>query len=113
MMLPRRIGLFSCWLLGLLLDVLYGTPLGQHGLALVIGAFLIMRFSEYIRAYRLWQQGLLLLPIFLVYEFLLFWIDGLSGHVAEPLWRWAPAFTSALCWPPLCEFLRQYVAVQR
>jgi rod shape-determining protein MreD len=106
---PRQVGLLVCWGLGIVMDVLYGTSLGQHALALVACGFFLLQFNEFIRSYRLWQQAVLFLPLFLLYEFLLFWMDGLNGRPAEPLWRWAPAITSALCWPFLCGLMRGFI----
>jgi rod shape-determining protein MreD len=105
--MPLRFNLTAGWCLGLLMDVMYGTVLGEHALALVIACFIVARFSDLIRSYRYLLQMLFLLPVFLVYEFVLFWIDGLTGHSADPLWRWAPVASSVLCWPLLSYFLRR------
>ena len=105
--MPRRFGLLAGWCLGLLLDILFGTVLGQHALALVLCCFLVSKFGEFIRSYRLWQQAMLFLPVFLVYEFVLFWIEGLTGRSFDPLWRWAPAVSSSLCWPVIVIFFGQ------
>jgi rod shape-determining protein MreD len=87
--------------------MLNGSTLGQHALALVICAFIVLKLNEFIRSYRMWQQALLFLPIFLLYEFILFWMDALTGRSAEPLWRWAPVLSSTLLWPPLSFLLRR------
>lgn len=105
LMPTRQFGLIAAWCVGLLLDVLYGTALGQHALALLLCTFIVLRLGEFIRSYRVWQQALLLMPIFVFYEFLLFWLDGLSGRNAEPLWRWAPVASSTLLWPALSMLL--------
>ena len=107
LMLNRRFGLLANWCVGLLLDVLTGSALGQHALALVLCAFLVIKFNEFIRSYPIWQQALLFLPIFMLYEFVLFWMDALTGHSVEPLWRWAPVISSTLLWPPLSFLLRR------
>lgn len=107
LMSNRRFGLLASWCIGLVLDVLNGSALGQHALALVVCAFIVIKLSEIIRSYRSWQQALLLLPVFVVYEFILFWMDGLSGRSAEPLWRWAPVISSTLLWPVLSFLLRR------
>lgn len=103
----RPMGLLGSWCIGLMLDVMNGTALGQHALALVLCVFILIKFSEFIRSYRIWQQALLFLPIFLIYEFTLFWMDNLTGRSAEPLWRWAPVVSSTLLWPPLSFLLQR------
>ncbi len=107
LMSNRRFGLLASWCIGLALDVLNGSALGQHALALVVCAFIVIKLNDFIRSYRSWQQALLMLPIFMVYEFILFWMDGLSGRSAEPLWRWAPVISSTLLWPLLSFLLRR------
>jgi rod shape-determining protein MreD len=107
LMLGNRFGLLASWLIGLVLDVLNGSALGQHALALVLCAFIVIKLNEFIRSYRAWQQALLFFPIFMAYEFILFWMDGLTQRTAEPLWRWAPVVTSTLLWPPVSLLLRR------
>lgn len=97
--LPRHFGLLGGWVLGLILDVVMGTPLGQHALALAIGCYVLLKLSDLLEDYPAWQQTFALIPVFTVYEFILFWADGLIGHSVEPLWRWAPVLTSVLLWP--------------
>lgn len=96
---PRRFGVISAWVCGLLMDVVYATPLGQHALALAICAFAVFKLKELLWEFPVVQQSFVLLPVFLVYEFILFWIDGVSGRSVEPLWRWLPALTTAVIWP--------------
>ena len=99
LMQPLRFGIGMAWCCGLLIDVLYGTPLSQHGLALAIAAYLVVKLRELLWAFPYWQQALLLLAILFVYEFILFWIDGIVGYDVEPFRRWFPAVPSALIWP--------------
>lgn len=105
--LSGRFRLLASWCIGLIMDVLYGTALGQHALALVICAFIVSKLNEFIRSYRIWQQALLFLPIVITYEFVLFWMDGLAHRSVDPLWRWAPVISSALLWPLLSFVLRR------
>ena len=41
LMEPRRFGVISAWICGMFLDASYGTPLGQHALALAIVTFVV------------------------------------------------------------------------
>lgn len=96
---PARFGVFAAWVCGLLMDVVYGTPLGQHALALAVLAFAAFKLKDLFRDAPALQQSILLLPLLLVYEFILFWIDGVGGRSVDPLWRWLPALTTAAVWP--------------
>lgn len=96
---PARFGVFAAWVCGLLMDVVYGTPLGQHALALAVLTFAAFKLKDLFRDAPALQQSVLLLPLLLVYEFILFWIDGVGGRSVDPLWRWLPALTTATVWP--------------
>ena len=39
---PHYLGLLTAWCLGIAQDVLYGTPFGQHALALTLVVFLVL-----------------------------------------------------------------------
>ena len=96
---PRVFGLMACWCCGLVLDVLYGAPLGEHALALAVAAYLVIRLRETLWALPRMQQAALMLPVFAAYAFILFWVDGAISAAADPLWRWLPVATTTLLWP--------------
>ncbi|NNC23896.1 rod shape-determining protein MreD [Salinisphaera sp. USBA-960] len=99
LMQPTRFGVGTAWLGGLLLDVIFGTPLGQHALALALAAYATVRLRSILWTLAPLQQLVLLLPIFAGYEFVLFWIDGVMGVSTSMLWRWLPVLTTGLIWP--------------
>lgn len=96
---PRRFGIFTAWLCGLPLDVITNALLGQHGLALGLAAFATIKLRDLLLALPIWQQSIVLLPVFALYEFTLFWIDGINGRMIPPLWRWLPVLSTAVIWP--------------
>lgn len=100
-----RLGFLISWCAGLLMDGLTGSLLGEHALALVILSFCAMKLARFIRTFPLWQQSLALIPLLIVYEFILFWIDGTVGRSAPMLWRWLPVLSSVLLWPLLAYSL--------
>lgn len=95
----RFFGLIVAWCCGIVLDVLYGTPLTEHGLAMAVAAYVVIKGRPLLLSLSLFQQALLMLPVFALYEFILFWIDGVADLAADPLWRWLPIGTSAVLWP--------------
>ncbi|MES1944870.1 rod shape-determining protein MreD [Salinisphaera sp. PC39] len=99
MVQPQRFGVIAAWGSGLLMDVVYTTPLGQHGLALAVCAYAVFKLKDLLLDFPAIQQSVVLLPLFLVYEFILFWIDGVNGRSVDPLWRWLPALSTAVVWP--------------
>lgn len=96
---PRRFGIFAAWLCGFPLDVITNSLLGQHGLALGLAAFAALKLRDLLLALPIWQQGIVLLPAFALYEFMLFWIDGINGRTVAPLGRWLPVLSTAVIWP--------------
>lgn len=105
MALPSRVSIGWCWLAGLGLDVLMGTLLGQHALALALVGWVVARMYLQVRVYPEWQQALVLVALVGMYEFVLFWTDGISGTRSEA--RWGPVLTTALLWPWALVLLRR------
>ena len=99
MMWPRQISLGSAWVTGLILDVLQGSVLGQHALALTMVSYITMRFHLQIRIFPLWQLTATVFALLLAEAFILFWIDGVAGHPATGYARWTQALTGAVLWP--------------
>ena len=93
------------WIAGLALDVLFNSLLGEHALALVTVAFLVRRLRSTLILFSPLQISLALIPVWVVYAFLMFWIDGLSHHTAVPALRWLPVISSSLLWPIAAGFM--------
>ncbi|MGH8528448.1 MAG: rod shape-determining protein MreD [Nevskiales bacterium] len=96
---PSRFGMFIAWGMGLVLDVATAGVLGQHALAMVVSIYVLMRMRGVLRMAPMWQQCLLLLLVVVLYEFVLFWMDGVAGRSADPWYRWVPVLTTPLFWP--------------
>ena len=56
MMWPRLFGLGSAWIIGLILDILQGSLLGQHAMALLVVGYLTIRFHLQIRIFRIYRH---------------------------------------------------------
>jgi len=98
---PRIMGLTLAWACGLLMDVLVGTVLGQHALGFLLVAYITHRQQLRVRVFPLLHQTFTVLMLFAVYEFVVFWIDGIVGPAITAWQRWLPVGTSALLWPVL------------
>jgi rod shape-determining protein MreD len=102
---PRAGGIGLGFACGLMLDVFQGPVLGEHALALAMIAYIAGREHQRIRSKPAFQQSLLVFLGLLIYEFVLFAIDGWTGHpVTSPL-RWLHCLTGALVWPPVAAVL--------
>lgn len=102
---PRISGLMFGWLCGLAVDVLTGKILGQHAVAFLLVAFLTHKIQLRMRVFPIYHQTLTVFMLMAVYEFVVFWIDGIIGPAITTWVRWLPVFTSALLWPLLVAIL--------
>ncbi len=105
LMWPRYFGVGSAWLVGLLLDVLHGTLLGQHALALSVVAYLVLRFHLQMRIFPLWQLTMTVFALLAVNAFIVLWVDGLAGQGRLSLARWAPVVTGVILWAPVMAIM--------
>jgi rod shape-determining protein MreD len=64
-----------------------------------------VREHQRIRSKPSFQQALFVFAALLIYEFVLFAIDGWSGHPVTSLQRWGHTVTGALVWPPAAAIL--------
>jgi rod shape-determining protein MreD len=104
---PRRYGLMSAFWLGIVVDTLSGSLLGQHSLALLIIVYLSQRLYLRIRAFPASQVATIVIALLAVYELVLLVIDGFAGRQVPFVERWGPVVTGGLLW------LLVLVAVER
>ncbi len=98
---PGRYGVGIAWVIGLVLDVLKGSVLGEHALMLAVTAFLTVKFCQRLRVFPIWQQTATVSAIAAVYILIGMWIDGITGDMEGGFLRLAPILTAALVWPPV------------
>jgi len=103
---PRYTGIMTGWVLGLLLDVLTGTLLGQNALALAVVAFVVHRFHRQVRVLPLWQQGVSVFGLVFLYQVLILWITGIRGMPVLASAYWSSPLVSMLLWPWVFIVLR-------
>lgn len=106
MAVPDRVGIFSGWFLGLLLDVQQSTVLGQNALGLTLIAFITIKSYQRMRVYPLSQQAILICLYLLFYELIMLLIMNYTGTSTRDWTYWMPAITSMLLWPWLFIILR-------
>jgi rod shape-determining protein MreD len=105
--LPDRLGVFFAFLMGLLLDVFVGYPLGIQSALFAVIAYIGLGWHKRIRNYQPLQQAALVLFIIVLYLVLkqIFW-----GFLGRPMfshpWFLLPALSSAFFWPLVYFSLR-------
>ena len=102
---PRSYNVGSAWIIGILLDVAQGTLLGQHALALCVVVYVTIKFHLLMRVFPLLQLTATVFALLALYQFLLFWINGVAGVTAPAIDYWASVITGAIVWPFLAMFL--------
>jgi len=105
MRLPRTWSVGSAWIVGIILDVSYGTLLGQHALALAVVVFVTIRSHLLMRVFPLLQLTATVFALLATYQCILFWVNGVAGVTAPSITYWAPVITGTLLWPFLFMFL--------
>lgn len=105
MSVPRSYSVGVAWLVGIFVDVTQGTLLGQHALALCAIAYITVKFHLLMRVFPLLQLTATVFALLSLYQFLLFWINGVAGVSAASVTYWAPVITSSLLWPLLYNLM--------
>lgn len=105
MILPRTWSVGSAWIVGIVLDVAQGTLLGQHAVALCFVVFITIRFHLLMRVFPILQLTATVFALLALYQFLLFWINGVAGLSAPAIDYWAPVISGTIIWPVAYMFL--------
>ncbi len=105
MMLPRKWSVGSAWLVGLVLDVAQGTLLGQHALALALVVFITVRMHLLMRVFPMSQLTASVFSLLALYQFMLFWVNGVVGLPVASIQYWAPVISGTLLWPLVASLL--------
>ena len=101
MNLPRSYGVGWAWAIGLILDVAQGTLLGQHALALALVIYVTVTFHLQMRQFPTLQLTLTVCALLALFQFVLFWINGVAGVNAPAVTYWGPVVSGSLLWPLL------------
>lgn len=106
--LPHRFNIGVAWLLGLLLDALSGTILGEHAFALMLVTYIAIKLHKRIRAANMLQQSLTLGLLVALFQAIIFAIQMVIGQVPSSPLYWLPTVTSMLFWPWVFVILRDW-----
>ncbi len=107
---PGAGGLAFAFTAGLVLDAFQGVVLGEHAFAFVAIAYLVHRFHLRVRMFPLGHQTLTVMSLLFFYQFILFWIDGVTGHPVTDWVRWIPVLSGTVLWPVLVGLFSRLIA---
>lgn len=105
--LPQRVGVTVAFFAGGFLDVLEGSILGQHALALVVLAYVATLLHERLRMFVVWQQAMMVFVLVGINQLVCQWVHSLGTLGDRSMAFLLPAVVSALFWPWVFTSLRQ------
>jgi rod shape-determining protein MreD len=96
---PHAGGIFAPFVAGLALDVFKGEVLGQNALAAITVAYIAMSLHQRLRNQTLVQQSLFVFAVLTLNEFIVWGIEGWTGHAVSTPWRWMQPMIGGMLWP--------------
>ncbi|MEZ8062567.1 MULTISPECIES: rod shape-determining protein MreD [Vibrio] len=105
--MPHRVNVGSALILGLLWDLLIGSTLGIRGMMMAIVMYIIALNFLVIRNMALWQQGMIIAALTVLFEVLIFFGEYLIQDVVfNPLSLWS-ALINCILWPWMFLLMRR------
>lgn len=104
---PDRVPMVFVWLLGLVLDVLQGSPLGVNGLCLAAIVFIAWSFYERLRMHSRLQQAIVVFLLALGLECVKNIAAVLVQDAPISVTLVVPAVVTMLVWPLVAELIRR------
>lgn len=98
---PQNIGISMAFVIGLLLDIGSGTPLGQHALAFSVAAFIVGQQQRKILSYAFGMQSVAVFGILMLIQLLVVLVYYFYEHHFNSWGLLISPFIGALLWPLL------------
>lgn len=105
---PERVGVATGWGIGLLMDVMKGSVLGQYAVSMAIIVYLAQLFKHRMPLFPLWQQAIVILVLVGFGQLTLLMVQWIMGRPPASLLFWCSTFTSMLIWPWMTRVTRFY-----
>src|SRR5262249_44053020 len=96
---PRNFNPFFAWGIGLLLDSLYGNPLGEYALVFALISYLTALLRTRFITRPFWQQIGKIFLLVCLGQIMILWFHVFAGQNPHTLWYWVGTITSCLVWP--------------
>ena len=106
--LPHRVGMPMAWLVGIAVDVLLGSPIGQHALSYVLIAYVAASLYQRVRMFSVWQQAVVIFVLLGFNQLIGFWVEGIVGTKSWSAWYFLPSLSGAFLWPSVFLMLRYF-----
>jgi rod shape-determining protein MreD len=96
---PRKIGIGTAWVVGLLMDAGDGALLGQHAFAYAFLAFAAISLHRRILWFSLWQQAAHILLLLLASQALMLAVRMIAGGAFPGPMYFSGSLIAAALWP--------------
>ena len=103
---PRKIGFFTAWCLGLMMDIANGSLFGQHALAYTILAFAGIALHHRVQRFSMAPQILHVIPLLLLTDIVVLLVRALAGADFPGYVYFIGSFSGAALWPVLSFLLK-------
>jgi rod shape-determining protein MreD len=103
---PHKFSILSAAFMGIVVDIIYGSLLGENIFSLSLTSAIIIVFYRYFKMLPLFQQGVLISALVFVYRGSNLWLNGLAGiKTPDLLVYFANPILVILIWPLLVSIL--------
>ena len=106
---PKSFGIISAWIVGLVVDVLTGSLLGQHALGYILLSYMALSVTQQYPMFSVLQQLIVIFISMSVYLAAMMWIVALSGTAPDASNLWYPIFLTVLLWHWMSTLLNRFV----
>ncbi len=107
MALPNRVNIGVAFVCGLILDLLQGTTLGVHSLAISIVVYILATNYQRLRNYPVWQQSFIVGLLSAFYHMVLFWLQHMLSDIYFLVHYLAPTLINMVAWVYVFYLLRK------
>ena len=104
--LPSQLNIKFAWFVGIVVDLVSGTIIGQHALIYAWVAYITVLLHSRLKVYPLFQQSLGIGVLLLPYMLILLWTNGMLNPVQLSWQQFLPVLVSTLLWPWVFSVLR-------
>ena len=96
---PRRVGVGTAFVCGLLMDVHQGALLGQHALAYTLLSFVAISIHRRLLWFGVFEQALQILPLFFGQQLVALAVRMFAGGMFPGWWLLLAPIFEAVLWP--------------
>lgn len=104
---PTWMNVVTAWVLGVVLDLLVGTPLASHGFGLAVAVYILSLVHRRVRHLTLLQQMLMVACFCWVAIQASVWVRWLTGGTVNPLYSVLTSLVTGCLWPAYLQVMRR------